>query len=187
MPRPNKQLKAADRRLLELASAYIVSTRPASTLLRCKDGVPARAPRIEDDPVGYARHFEEQRALQNYTVRMVAKLLSGQLKTKERELWARGVGAFLEPFFRKQENKRKFLVRGPIKRGELGKRGRIIAEWRRLKAQGTPERDRAGMIAKKLDVSGRHVRQVVAPIKAAANKQAIERRMLKKSGTSRFQ
>jgi hypothetical protein len=183
MTRPNKQLKAADRRLLELASAYIVSTRPASTLLRCKDGVPVEAPRIEEDSMAYARHFEEQRALQNYTVRMLAKLLSGQLKTKERELWARGVGAFLEPFFLKQENKREFIKHGPIKRGKSGKRKFIVAEWRKLQAQGTPERDRARMIVERLGMSGQYVRRVVAPIRAAEVERGIAEKLLEKKRT----
>ncbi len=162
MPRSDKRLKAADRRLLELASAYIVSTRPASTLLRCEDGEPIEAPRIEDDPLGYVRHVKEQHALQDYVARRLALLLSGRLTVEERERWGRGVGDFLGPFFRGQENKREFLARGPIKRGESGRRGRIIAEWKRLEAQGTHERDRASFIASKLGISARYVRSIVA-------------------------
>ena len=136
MPRPDKRLKAADRRLLQRVFVNIAMTPPVGAL---EDGEPAEAPNPEGDPTAYVRHVGRQSALRNYTMRMLAKLLSGDLTAAERERWGRGVIAFLEPFFRGQKNKREGRSHGPIKRRENGKRDSIIAEWMKLKAQGTPD------------------------------------------------
>lgn len=184
-PRPSEQSKAA--RLLRRVLADIGLAPPASTLLRCKDGEPARAPNPVDDPKAYVRHVREQHALQDYTGQMLARLLSGDLTAAERERWGRGVHAFFEPFFRGQENKREGRAHGPIKRREFGKRNSIIAEWRRLEEQGTPEHDRASIIAKKLKLGPHYVRNVVAPIKAVELKRTVALRILKKSGPDRFE
>ncbi|MBL1258004.1 hypothetical protein [Methylocystis sp. Sn-Cys] len=148
----NTQLAKA-LRLLELPTPVVPldAARPNEPL-----------PRLEDDPCAYARLSAEYDELKAFVKRRLAAIADGRARLRARPSDCGSLCLpFFEPFFKARQKKQNFVATGPAKRKQAGNvtRRRIIEEWE--KASGRPSRDRASLVAKRLEVSPRHVRRVI--------------------------